>query len=799
MEANSTTNPPKFSRYRTVRARAATLQTLSSQSDSEPPPPPLPKAATFTPANPDVSVKRAPSRYRRNNAVPAEAPPLPKIKDEHATTGASRPPKQDVTSPSRTHNTTTTHHDQRPHGEPRSQTLHSHSTKKDARRKENEPKAQRSGSAPATVDRYEAAREEARLILEGEYDRLHRMKAEAAKQRHPAGHAIGNHAPDMSRRKDTVKHKDQKSPKLESAAEQPATMASEVPVAQPPPAEEEAPALQPPVSPAASPAASPATPKRGLKKYIIGSPRQESPKSPPQQHSSPARVASPLASVKPPLMTGYPEPPSAAVQQFDAPVSASNAGDRRVTVKFDTSTITLPVTTSTTAKDLLNSASIILSAAPDPRTSTLLESYITPNLALERPLRRYERIRDVLNSWDSDTDQHLVILPASDEQPGPRGLELKDVPPSAGQDITLQMHHSARPGRWDKRWVRIQPNGQVSISKHEGGMDSTNICHLSDFDLYAPTRRMIKRLKPPRGKATVFAVKSQQKSAMFLDEDDGTAKLNFAHFFASGTKEVADRWYAAVHGWRSWYLVNVLGEGCVPASGTGEVLGEARPELRTHLRSGSHASAGNARPGTSASAETMPYQLGSFKPMLDLDFSKIGVDTDTNAPGSAPLLGRRSTEARRSVDLRSGGSPQRSGTTRGKPPTAFPSRFAQDTSDGLVSGAATMGVRHDDGTGFTGKGLLAQHLGPAPSIPDGAVTIEDPNAGFTGRGLLARSATQRSQGGRMGGRGVPGAGKNGQPLVDLSGHSEFADGSLLRQLEAWRVRNGEGEGKVDRE
>ncbi|MBE7181657.1 MAG: hypothetical protein INR71_10710, partial [Terriglobus roseus] len=654
---------------------------------NEPPPPPLPKAATFTPANPDVSVKRAPSRYRRNNAVPAETPPLPKIKDEHATTAASasasKPPKQGVTSPSRYHHPTK-HHDHRPHGEPRAQTSHAHATNKDVRRKDGDPKAHRSGSAPAPSDRYEAAREEARLILEGEYDRLQKMKTESAKQRHLAGHAVGNHAPDMTRRKDTVKQKDHKSPKLESTPEQPPAAASEVPVPVPAPVPPPAPAEEValPKSPGSS-AAAPETPKGKLKKYIIGSPRQEASKSPPQPNTSPVPAASPPAS-KQPLMTGYPEPPSAAVQQFDAPVSASNAGDRRVTVKFDTSTITLPVTPSTTAKDLLNSASIVLSAAPDPRTSSLLESYVTPNIALERPLRRYERIRDVLNSWDSDSDQHLIILPASYEHPVPHGLELKDVPASPGQDITLQMHHSSRPGKWDKRWVRLQPNGQVSISKHEGGMDPTNICHLSDFDLYAPTRRMTKRLRAPRGKGTVFAVKSQQKSAMFLDDDDGNAKINFAHFFASGTKEVADRWYAAVHGWRSWYLVNVLGEGCVPTSGTGEVLGEARPELRTHIRSASNA-AGKARPSTSGSAETVPYQLGSFKPMLDLDFSKIGTETDGNPPASAPVqrAGRRSVEARRSIDLRtaSSGSPKRSGTTRTKPPTAFPRGFVQDAKN----------------------------------------------------------------------------------------------------------------------
>lgn len=825
MEASNPANPPKYSRYRTVRARAATLQTLSSHSDTDPAPlpPPLPKAATFTPGDPDVPVKRAPSRYRRNNPVLTEAPPLPKVNDEHATNDASRSPKQNVTSPSRYHNTVR-HHEHKARAEPQQQVSYPHAAGGDVPRQESELRAHHHRQLPAPGNRYDAAREEARLILEGEYDRLHRMKAEAAKQRHNAGHAVGSHAPDMKRRKDTVKCKEPKSPKPDSMPEKQAVQESKVPKTD---VAEDLPLPIPP--PSAFPPSPSASPKRGFRKFMPGSPRQEAPKSPPQPNASPALVTSPLASASTPPVSAPAEPLSTAVQHYDAPISASNAGDRRVTVKFDTSTITLPVTPSTTAKDLLNSASIVLSAAPDPRTSTLIECYTTPTLSLERPLRRYERIRDVLNSWDTDTDQHLLVLAASSDHPTPRGLDLKDVPPTAGQDITLQMQHSSRLGRWDKRWVRLQPNGQVSVSKHESSHAATNICHLSDFDLYAPTRKMIKRLKPPRGKnAAVFAVKSQQKSAMFLDDDDdnGNGKINFAHVFASPSKDVADRWYAAVHGWRSWYLVNMLGEGRVPASGTGEVLGEARAELRTHARKAS-------RPDTSASAETVPYQLGSFRPLLDLDFGKIGSkhgggDVDNGGPLSAPAVGRRSSaEARRSVDLRTA-SPRRSGTVRarplpptatGAPPTAFPThRLVMEATDcnsmggsGARVGGHTLLQRSgdEDAAGFTGKGLLWQQAAANQSsayVEPGAV-YEDTNAGFTGKGLLARSATQRSQGGRLTGRGVLGSsgagagggcvgGPNGKPLVDLKGHSEFADGSLLRQLEAWRVRNGDEDRKV---
>ncbi|KPI43271.1 uncharacterized protein AB675_7019 [Cyphellophora attinorum] len=752
MEATTTTtSPPKFSRYRTVRARAATLQTLSSQSDHEQPAaPPLPKASTF--AHADSGVKRAPSRYRRNNAIkdvtspPLPSAPLPKIQDEHATPTS---PSQRAQYSSDRHEKKGSHahrdlgavtriqqHGQVPHSQHRD-------------RSRQNGHAQQQTLIDPPDQRYDRAREEARLILEGEYDRLHRLKKQSERQ----NRAVGQTAPDLSRRR--------RSPPRETKGEEQGVADTT----------KQASTEQEVALPTKQ---SPATPKQKFARLRQRSEPETAqrtvpvPAEVPDSTTVPAAVAAPES--VPPTTT------LAAAPAFDAPLSAVNAGDRRVRVRFHTSEITLPVTTSTTAKDLLNSASVVLSNAPDPRTATLLESFTTDALALERPLRRYERIRDVLNSWDSDTQNHLFILGNGDDDEEStvklHGLDFKDVPTKAGRDITLQMYYASRPGRWDKRWVRLREDGQVTISKNESGLESTNICHLSDFDLYAPTRKLIKRLKPP--KKTIFAVKSQQKSAMFLEAHGA----NFAHFFCSGTKEVADQWYAAVHGWRSWYLVNVLGEGKVPQAGTGEVLGDRAAHLK--------------RPGTSASADTVPYQLGSFKPLLDFDMLAAGSGGSDDGNGG---LGRRSTDARHrrgASDVTHGGvstSPKRSGTVRrGHPAAAPPSSYPMHTAaQPGVPGQPLHAPAHD--TAFTGRGLLAAHAfttsGPAGQH-DPLPICEDSDQAFTGQGLLSRHATQRAQGGRGTGRGVAGA-RPGQPLVDMTPNSDFADGSLLRKLEGWRV------------
>ena len=235
---------------------------------------------------------------------------------------------------------------------------------------------------------------------------------------------------------------------------------------------------------------------------------------------------------------------------FDAPVSAVNAGERWVKVLCDQNLTSFPVTPSTTPLDIIHSATDQSTEFIDSTGTILFESF--KQLGLERPLRRYEHIRDVLNSWDNDTQNTLVIKPShtfgEDNWP-----DLHSVSASPLVDTSVYIHYSQRPGHWDKRWVTLRSDGQMLVAKREGG-ETANICHMSDFDIYIPTaRQSAKRIKPPR--KICFAVKSQQKSSMFL------STANFVHFFSTSDKTLAATWYKAVLEWRSWYLVNVMGEG----------------------------------------------------------------------------------------------------------------------------------------------------------------------------------------------------------------------------------------------
>jgi hypothetical protein len=227
--------------------------------------------------------------------------------------------------------------------------------------------------------------------------------------------------------------------------------------------------------------------------------------------------------------------------------------------------------------------------------------------------------------------------------------------------------------------VTLHSDGQVVVSK-KSGQELTNICHLSDFDIYSPTRRQLsKKIKPP--KKICFAVKSQQKSSMFLSTE------NFAHFFSTNDEGLAQNWYDAVHKWRSWYLVHVLGEGKqdnrdVPEASNVGPGDASRPQ---HQRT--------------VSTESSPYILGSFKPLISLDSfynHRISTEVSNSAdgPNSRELYSRRKTAR-----------------DHAPPPSSFPKRLVETESIASKSHAnpeKAASSDEDDVSVFAPSGLLGR-------------------------------------------------------------------------------------------
>ncbi|KAK3117476.1 hypothetical protein LTR53_001163 [Teratosphaeriaceae sp. CCFEE 6253] len=334
-------------------------------------------------------------------------------------------------------------------------------------------------------------------------------------------------------------------------------------------------------------------------------------------------------------------PPTAKPLQ-DIPVSAVNSGDRRVLVECGKSSVVLPVTETTTAAKLLQSAAEHMAEQRlDVHSAVVLEHF--GSVGIQRPLRRYERIRDVMNSWDSDRQNSLLLV-----DPGTgtseAELSLAGVPQTKPGDLSWLMTYSHTVGKWAKRTVTLRPDGQIVVQKdpvHKPQqVDST--CHLSDYDIYTPTaEKLRRRIRPP--KKFCYAVKSQQKAVVF------ETTRNFVHFFCTADRATAESFYAAVQGWRSWYLVNVLDEGKKPRPAT--AAGRQSME-KTHTESLQAQEGGDTFEAR--------YQLGSFKPAFDGEqFDKrAGTAKSANGPGNGfgksanqfdPMVSperRRSTKAR---------------------------------------------------------------------------------------------------------------------------------------------------------
>lgn len=314
-----------------------------------------------------------------------------------------------------------------------------------------------------------------------------------------------------------------------------------------------------------------------------------------------------------------------------SPKSSNLHSERNVIVRYRDLTVKLTVGADTSTVDILFQASDSVTQAINTAASVVYECYA--QLGLERRLRRYERIRDVLNSWDRDTQNTLLILP-SNTADSDRDLDMSSVPqsqmPPGG--FVLQLHHSSRPGKWNKRWITLSENGLMFSSKRAAaspsGRDSQRLCHLSDYDIYTLMSRsasatnevgvkssgsFFKNLKPP--KKFVYAVKSQQKTMAHGDT------ANFVHFFCTDDPAVASTFHASVHAWRSWYMVQTRREAQRKRLADAEK--DKPPQIMTikhskQLKSVSHVKVPGQGHRIRVSIDETPYTIGEFQPLVDL-------------------------------------------------------------------------------------------------------------------------------------------------------------------------------------
>ncbi|KAH7054291.1 hypothetical protein B0J12DRAFT_570417 [Macrophomina phaseolina] len=761
---------PKFSRYRSVR-RAH--QQHQHDLPAMPPPPdsaqPPPKSAT---------VSRSMSRYHRQRpqtatapiAHDSSAPPLP----GHIPHAPTQPVQPSATREQRRVRAVSN-----PNGAPNL-----------PQARPATAKAQEPAPNPTGSDSPSRAREEARRLLEGETQRQARMNAqlkaekrakieEAEKQRtrQAAEEAERRNAErirqyqekraeDLRARQEAARAHAARARQEEEEEKQRAIERERPRTAKTAPASSESDA--PPVPP------SPQSPASSRKKErLAGFLRRRRDEQQPDGEFIPAAK---------PRQVSHNDNPDAYIKAggggvvpgIDAPVSAVNAGDRRVMVEWNKKKMLLPVTPTTTPQDLIRTASNVLSEGIDAKASVLLEFFT--KASVQRPLRNYEHVRDVLNSWDDDMQNTLILV---DSPTGGNDTELKasSVPSEKPDGYSCWMQYSQKPGKWSKRFVTLRNDGQVLLAKNEGGKDSTNVCHMSDFDIYSPSAEAKSRkVKPP--KKYCFAIKSQQKSTMFMSTS------TFVHFFCSNDKNVAADFYSAVQGWRSWYLVNVMGEGQKKAKAAEQqALANGSASRQVSGNQAAVPSMAVHRPSASIDSH---YQLGSFKPLLDMtqfdsssglapesNSARSPIDKESGSTNSGAIPGRKPS-------VRSREHPQLTSPTHLTPhsnvtsPTSLVQQIPSEDEDGTFAATGLLGRAYSQRQKqLAEREKSGKNAGPfteGPSLLSSADATRGTRASLDG-GRPQRMASVRSNRGRESGefkrtpstrRAMP------KPLVDLT-------------------------------
>ena len=509
---------------------------------------------------------------------------------------------------------------------------------------------------------------------------------------------------------------------------------------------------------------------------------------------------------------------------FDAPKSAVNAGVRTVKVFYAEKSMQLPVTPSSTSIDILSSAKDLLEYGFDPNRY-VLEEHFKP-LELTRPLRQYERIRDVMNSWNRDEQNYFMIVSAATQWDS-ASLKQANAPREQPEGMSVTVYHSQHPRVWDKRLVTLRADGQVIVQKHSDAA-ATNMCHMSDFDVFMPTKKEVKELKAPR--KYCFAIKSLQKPAAFLN------KANFVHFICTKDQGLAMEWYKAIHGWRTYYMVHTLGLGKEQSKSASEELKEPLvTTIRSRNASGDTRMLPDASYVTSPSAQSPSHPLSSrtfntrggppssFARSMSRDDdpgivrtrarstsrtrSRTSSDKPLITPDPEPfaatgLLGRTYTMRRQALDDHDnnglgntpdpptlpGVKPLVTLTGETKLPPQFSRRGHGVQLDAVPTGGLVTAATSSTSPEHTVNPLLpqdAQGGGLNRSSSRRTRTLrqgsEPPPDAFTG-GLLA-SAPQTPK--KIGtGRGVAVGDRNAtEPMLDLAEESKYVPGSLLREVE----------------
>ncbi|KIM24684.1 hypothetical protein M408DRAFT_17533 [Serendipita vermifera MAFF 305830] len=127
----------------------------------------------------------------------------------------------------------------------------------------------------------------------------------------------------------------------------------------------------------------------------------------------------------------------------------------------------------------------------------------------ERPIREFEIVMEIYNSWNSETRVNYFMLKPTRLAPQLAASAIPKSSPTFGGYVEWEYKR----GKWTKRWLELREHS-LWISKRQGNKDAVVVCTLANFDAYTVTR-VHKSPKP-----FIFSVKSVQNMRMFENISD---------------------------------------------------------------------------------------------------------------------------------------------------------------------------------------------------------------------------------------------------------------------------------------
>lgn len=159
-------------------------------------------------------------------------------------------------------------------------------------------------------------------------------------------------------------------------------------------------------------------------------------------------------------------------------------------------------------------------------------------LGIERPLREYEIITEVVNVRGHPKTDYFLIK-RTELSPY---LSMRSVP-SSSPALAGFVYVQDRKKKWNKRWLELRDHG-LYHAKNEKGKDEMSICQISSFDVYLVDSSAVKMPK-----ANGFALRSQNPITMFEKPDQ-----DYIHYFCLTDPAAHRDWVRATLNARSYML-----------------------------------------------------------------------------------------------------------------------------------------------------------------------------------------------------------------------------------------------------